>query len=51
VANATFIFGTSPNAKPEEKKWGDMAYYSPHLKKWGDTYPMPPTKLSPCLQD
>jgi len=28
-----------------------MAYYSPHLKKWGDTYPMPPTKLSPCLQD
>jgi len=27
VAKVTFIFGTSPNAKPEEKKWGDMAYY------------------------
>jgi len=47
VANVTFIFGTSPNAKPEEKKWGDMAYYILHLKKRGDTSPVFPTKLRP----
>jgi len=29
LANVTFVFGTSPNTKPEEKKWGDMAYYIP----------------------
>jgi len=37
VANVTFIFETSPNTKPEAKKWGDMAYYT-HVS---------PTKLRP----
>jgi len=36
VANVTFIFGTSPNTKPEEKKWGDMAYYIPSTLKSGE---------------
>jgi len=35
MANATFIFGTSPNTKHEEKKWGDMAYYIPPTSKSG----------------
>jgi len=29
VANVTFVFGTSPNTKPEEKEWGDITYYAP----------------------
>jgi len=29
VTNTTFVFETSPNTKPEEKKWGGMAYYVP----------------------
>jgi len=29
VTNITFIFETSPNTKPKDKKWGDMAYYVP----------------------
>jgi len=29
VTNITFIFETSPNTKPKEKKVGDMAYYVP----------------------
>jgi len=50
VANVTFIFGTSPNTKPEEKKWGDMAYYiPPTFKSEGDTFPVFPTKLRPWL--
>jgi len=31
VANVTFVFGTSPNTKPEEKKRGDIAYYVPRV--------------------
>jgi len=27
VTNITFIFETSPNTKPKEKKLGYMAYY------------------------
>jgi len=43
VTNVTFIFGTSPNTKPEEKKWGDMAYCIPATWKSGvDTSPMSP---------
>jgi len=26
VANVTLIFRSSPNTKPDEKKWGDMTY-------------------------
>jgi len=61
VTNVTFIFGTSPNAKPEKKKWGDMAYYipppekvgghsilyTPHLKKWGRHVPCVPQQIAP----
>jgi len=48
VANVTFIFGTSPNAKPEEEKWGGHGIlYPPHLKKRGDTSPVSPIKLRP----
>ena len=36
MANVTFIFGTSPNAKPEEKKvWGHGILYTPQLQKRG----------------
>jgi len=31
MTNATFVFKTSPNEKPEEKKWGDTAYYVPPI--------------------
>ena len=34
----------------KRKKWGDMAYYTPHLKKWGDASHVSPTKLRPCNQ-
>jgi len=45
VANVTFIFGTSPNTKPEEKKWGDMAYCIPTtIKKWVTRPPCPAWK-------
>jgi len=34
VKNITFIFETSSNTKPKEKKWGDMTYcVPPRLKK------------------
>jgi len=42
VANVTFNFGTSPNTKPEEKKWGDMAYYIPPPEKLVGTRPTCP---------
>jgi len=29
VTNITFIFETSPNTKPKDKKWGNTAYYVP----------------------
>jgi len=32
VTNITFVFETSPNTKPKEKKvGGDMAYYAPRV--------------------
>ena len=43
----SLIFGTSPNIKPEDKKWEDMAYYIPPPEKVGDTSPVPTTKLRP----
>ena len=42
VTNITFIFETSPNTNPEEKKVGDMAYYIPPPEKVGDTSPYSP---------
>jgi len=47
VANVTFIFGTSPNTKAEEKKWGDMAYYIPLPKKMGGTRSRVPHQIAP----
>jgi len=49
VANVTFIFGTSPNAKPEEKKWGDMAYYIPPPEKAGGHAPRVPHQIAPMI--
>jgi len=47
VTNITFIFETSPNTNPQEKKVGRTWHImSLHLKKWGDTSP---TKLYPYL--
>jgi len=43
VTNITFIFETSPNTKPKERKVGDMAYYIPPTWKSGGTrHPRPP---------
>jgi len=48
VTNITFIFETSPNTKPKEKKVGRTWHFmSPRLKKWGDTSPVSRTKLRP----
>jgi len=49
VANVTSIFGTSPKTKPEEKKWGDMAYYIPPPCKVGGT--RPPCPSPSCAHD
>jgi len=50
VVNITFIFGTSPNTKPEEKKWEDMAYYIPSPEKVGDTHvPRVPHQIAPMF--
>ena len=46
VTNITFIFETPPNTKPEDKKWGDMAYYVPPSEKVEGT--SPPTN---CAHD
>jgi len=42
VTNITFIFETSPNTKPKEKKVGDMAYYVPPSEKVRGTRPLCP---------
>ena len=47
VTNITFIFETSPNTKPKEKKVGGHGILCPRLKKWGDIFSVPPTKLRP----
>jgi len=49
VTNTTFIFETSPNTKPKEKKVGGHSILCPpRLKKWGVTSPLSPTKLRAC---
>jgi len=48
VTNITFIFETSPNTKPKEKKWGDMTYYILPSEKVEEYAPVSPTKLRPC---
>jgi len=48
VTNITFIFETSPNTQPKEKKVGGHGIFCPtRLKKWGDTSPASPNKLRP----
>jgi len=48
VTNITFIFETSPNTNPKEKKVGrDMAYYTPRLKKWGGHVLRVPHHIAP----
>jgi len=43
VTNNTFIFETSPNTKPKEKKVrGHGILYPQRLKKWGTRPPCPP---------
>jgi len=49
VENITFIFGTSPNTKPEEKKWGGMAYYIPPPEKVGGHVPRVPHQIAPMV--
>ena len=43
----SLIFGTSPNIKPEEKKWEDMAYYIPPPEKVGGHIPRVPHQSAP----
>jgi len=51
LANVTFVFGTSPNTKPEKKSGGTSHIMSPTWKSGGDTSPVSPTKLrSWCYQ-
>jgi len=45
VAKVTFIFGTSPNTKPEERGHGIL--YPPHLKKFGGHVPRVPHQIAP----
>ena len=39
MTSIIFIFETSPNTKPKEKKWGDMAYYIPRVPQIGPMLP------------
>jgi len=48
VTNINFVFETSPNTKPKEKKVGDMAYYIPLSEKVeGDMSPVFPHQIAP----
>jgi len=49
VTNITFIFETFPNAKPKEKKWGDMAYYVTLSEKVGGHVPRVPHQIAPMV--
>jgi len=49
VTNITFIYETSPNTKPKEKKVGDIAYYVPSVWKSGGT--RPPCPPPNCVHD
>jgi len=47
VTNITFIFETSPNTQPKEKKVGGHGIlYTSHLKKGGDV-PSVPHQIAP----
>ena len=50
VTNVTFIFAASPNAKPKEKMWGDIAYYVPPPENVKGTRPQcpPPNCAHSC---
>jgi len=47
VTNITFIFETSPNTKPKEKKVGGHGILYPSPAKLGGHVPVSPTKLCP----
>jgi len=50
VTNITFVFETSPNAKPKEKKVGGHGILCPpRLKKWGGHVPLVPHQIAPML--
>jgi len=49
MTNITFIFETSPNTNPKEKKVGGHGIFYPP-EKVGDTSPVFPTKLRPYNQ-
>jgi len=49
VANVSFIFGTSQNIKPEEKKWGTWHIISPQPEKLGGTLPRVPHEITPMV--
>jgi len=51
VTNTTFIFETSPNTKPKEKKFGGHSILCPpRLKKWGGHVPLVPHQIAPMAQ-
>jgi len=49
VAKVTLIFGTSPNIKPEEKKWGTWHIITSQPEKVGGHFPRVPHKIAPML--
>jgi len=50
MTNITFIFETSPNTKPKEKKVGGHGILCPsRLKKWGGHVPRVPHQIAPML--
>jgi len=50
VTNITFIFETSPNTKPKEKKWGGRGILCPpRLKKCGGHVPRVPHQIAPMV--
>jgi len=50
MTNITFIFETSPNTKPKEKKRGGHSILCPPVwKSGGDTSPVSLTKLRPYI--
>ena len=50
MTNITFIFETSPNTIPKEKKGGTWHTTSPHLKKWWGHVPRVPHQIAPILR-
>jgi len=50
VTNTTFIFETSPNAKPKEKKVGGHGILCPPGWKSGEHVPRVPHQLAPMAR-